>query len=135
MKLLDNEVTEELYNELLQSYIGIYGGRSNQVLEHKIKSLMEKGLSRAEAIDNLADKEKIIGSLYKKRVGIIFLFFLLMFLFSYFSGFQINPQIQSIVFIILLIVIAGSIVVGKKKHLSILFLNRIYINSLQKNQK
>jgi hypothetical protein len=43
MNLLDNEVTEELYNELLQSYIGIYGGRSNQILENKIKSLMEKG--------------------------------------------------------------------------------------------
>jgi hypothetical protein len=58
-KLPQDEVAEELYNELLQAYMGVHGGRSKQVLEHKMESLMKKGLSRSEAINMLADKEKL----------------------------------------------------------------------------
>ena len=60
-KLPQAKVAEELYNELLQAYQGIYGGRSKQVLEHEIESLTKKGSSRAEAINKLAKKELTLG--------------------------------------------------------------------------
>lgn len=54
-----SEKTGELYEQLLYVYTSIRGG-GRQVLENEIKSLMKQGLSREEAIYNLADKERLI---------------------------------------------------------------------------
>jgi hypothetical protein len=50
---------DELYEEMLRAYATIYSN-SEQTLENKIKSFMEQGLSREEAIRKLAEKEKIM---------------------------------------------------------------------------
>jgi hypothetical protein len=49
---------EELYEQLVQVYTQFYGGKGD--LESKIKSSMDQGLSREEAIHKLAEKEKLI---------------------------------------------------------------------------
>jgi hypothetical protein len=55
---IQNEVAEELYYELLKAYMGVHGGKSKQVLEYKMEFLMKKGLSRAEAINNILFKHR-----------------------------------------------------------------------------
>jgi hypothetical protein len=112
---LDNVVDkfpqEEVYNELLQAYMGIHGGRGPQVLEYKIESLTKKGLSRIEAISKLANKEKFSGrekaiSKFAEKVKLevedFFLFILIIvFALTLFSGYlavNINPQFFILMF-------------------------------------
>ena len=54
-----SEKAGELYEQLLYAYTAVYGG-GRQALEREIKSLMEQGFSREEAIYNLAEKERLI---------------------------------------------------------------------------
>jgi hypothetical protein len=91
-KFLDNEETEELYNNLFQAYMGVHGGRSLQVLEHKIASLIKKGFSRAEAISKLAEKEQIGDLTYEKKNGITSFVYLLIVLIIFSISLYLGDQ-------------------------------------------
>ncbi len=63
IELSESKLTKkakELYGQLLYACTQFYGGRTRQVLEDKIDSLMKEGLSREEAILRLAQKERLI---------------------------------------------------------------------------
>jgi hypothetical protein len=51
---------KELYDEILNAYRYVYGGRSKLVLASKIESYTKKGLTQKEATLRLAKKEKLI---------------------------------------------------------------------------
>ena len=50
---------EQVYEKLLYLYSSIHG-RTRAALENKIQALMKQGLSREEAIRELAVKEKLV---------------------------------------------------------------------------
>ena len=48
---------EDMYDKLLARYVAIYGMGGRAALEKRISKLIDKGLSREEAIKRLFEKE------------------------------------------------------------------------------